>query len=155
MGAFTRWWKARSGRSNAGACRACGHCCDLYGGQLLSCRGDVERWRATGRDDLLALVGRLGWLWVDPATGRRLEKCPFLVRAGPNSATCGIHDTKPEMCRAYPTLWHERRCARGVVFGWGALRASVPGPGRREDLPEQYPPASPVDEPCRRGCEKG
>ncbi|MHB8766874.1 MAG: YkgJ family cysteine cluster protein [Deferrisomatales bacterium] len=95
------------------ACRACGACCELFGGHLRATPGDLERWRAQGRDDLLGRVNRLGWLWVDPATGAPVSPCPFFQRTTPASARCQIHDTKPEMCRAYPTLAHGGRCVRG------------------------------------------
>lgn len=100
----------------APGCRACGACCEHFGGHLRASKPDLERWRAEGRDDLLSRVNRLGWLWVDPASGAPLERCPFLERIDPESARCAIHHTKPEMCRAYPTLAHGLQCLRGIPF---------------------------------------
>lgn len=112
------WARGHSlaGRTKRSGCRACGACCEHFGGHLQASRSDLARWRAQGRVDLLGRVNRLGWLWVDPETGRPERRCPFLVRTAPESARCAIHDTKPDMCRAYPTLAHERRCVRGLVF---------------------------------------
>ncbi len=94
-------------------CLGCGICCDLYGGHLLASQSDLERWERQGRTDLLAMVNHLGWIWVDPHTGERLELCPFLDRKSAETALCSIHDTKPDLCRSYPTLAHNRQCVRG------------------------------------------
>lgn len=98
------------------ACLACGVCCDLWGGHLRATPRDLARWRAEGRKELLARVGRRDEIWVDPASGERLELCPFLVRTGFETAHCAIHQTKPELCRAYPTRVHGDRCVRRVSF---------------------------------------
>lgn len=66
-----------------------------------------------GREDLLVRVNRLGWIWTDPQTGKPEPRCPFLLRTGPDAAHCAIHEIKPDICRAYPTLAHGRRCLRG------------------------------------------
>lgn len=117
FGRLARWLWEQSGLGPPTqiACRACGACCELFGGHLRAAKTDLARWRAEGRQDLLARVNRLGWLWVDPHSGEALTRCPFLVRTAPEAAHCAIHDTKPEMCRAYPTLAHGRRCARGGI----------------------------------------
>jgi len=94
-------------------CLGCGRCCDLFGGHLRASTVDLERWRRLERTDLLERVNRLGWIWVDPQTKKPEPACPFLNRTGEDEALCAIHDVKPEMCRAYPTLAHGRRCLRG------------------------------------------
>jgi len=106
---------SRAESKKASGCRDCGACCEHFGGHLRAAKSDLERWRSEGRDDLLAGVNRLGWLWVDPASGVPLERCPFLDRIDPESTRCRIHHTKPEMCRSYPTLAHGRRCVRGIT----------------------------------------
>lgn len=93
-------------------CTCCGNCCTAFGGHLNASRGDLERWRREGREDLLSRVNRLGWIWMAPQTGQPEGTCPFLGRSG-TEAFCRIHDTKPAMCRDYPTLAHGHRCLRG------------------------------------------
>jgi hypothetical protein len=100
---------------SASGCRGCGACCEHFGGHLRASGSDLTRWRAEGRQELLRRVNRLGWIWVDPDSSKPLARCPFLDRTGPESARCLIHDTKPEMCRAYPTLAHRRQCVRGIT----------------------------------------
>lgn len=120
MGGLGTWVRERVAARRARpppprGCRGCGTCCELFGGHLRACRTDLDRWRAEGRDDLLRRTSPLGRLWLDPATGRTVARCPFLARDGPDAARCAIHETKPEICRAYPTLAHGRRCARGIL----------------------------------------
>ncbi|RMG88019.1 MAG: YkgJ family cysteine cluster protein [Candidatus Dadabacteria bacterium] len=100
-------------------CLRCGICCDLYGHRLRATDGDLERWNREGRADLLARVGPDQEIWYDPATGERLDDCPFLVRTGPEEARCRIHYTKPAVCRRYPTRAHRGRCVRGRVVSEG------------------------------------
>lgn len=97
-------------------CRACGACCEHYGGVLAATAADLDRWRTQGRCDLLSRVGADGTIWLDPVSGEHLLRCPFLDRLDPRAAHCTIHDTKPAICRAYPTEVHGFRCLRGVQF---------------------------------------
>lgn len=102
-------------------CLCCGECCESFGGHLNASSADLERWRSQGREDLLRRVNRLGWIWVDPETGRLEERCPFILRLDGDTAICGIQQTKPDICRDYPTLAHGRRCLHGRF-----LRCLVP-----------------------------
>jgi len=97
-------------------CRSCGKCCELFGANLTATPGDVARWTREGRFELLARVSSMGHLWIDPATGTRLSRCPYLVRIAPGRARCRIHATKPQMCRDYPTLAHGKRCVANRLF---------------------------------------
>lgn len=106
-----------SGEAAVNGCLACGYCCQLFGGNLRASQNDLKRWKESGREDILKLVNRLGWIWVDPKSGKFVDPCPFLKSTPDKKCKCGIHDTKPDMCRAYPTLAHEKRCVRGVNFG--------------------------------------
>ena len=63
-------------------CLCCGDCCESFGGHLQASEHDQQRWRREGRDDLLARVNRLGWIWVDPETKEPLDRCPFIERRG-------------------------------------------------------------------------
>jgi Fe-S-cluster containining protein len=105
-------------------CLQCGRCCDAFGGHLQATRGDLERWRRLGREDLLARVSPAGFLWIQPETGHIETACPFLRRTGPDRATCEINDVKPDTCRDFPTLAHGRRCLRGVFLSWAGLVAA-------------------------------
>ena len=120
--ALKRWLRIRTTRSEGQEtrCACCGSCCESFGGHLTASAADLERWRREGREDLLSRVNRLGWIWIDPRTGQPEQSCPFLVRTGSDTAICGIHQTKPAICRDYPTLAHGHRCLRG-----GFLKLSV------------------------------
>lgn len=97
-------------------CACCGRCCESFGGHLNASQRDIERWKSEGRDDLLARVNHLGWIWVDPRTGRLEDPCPFIEKSADNCGLCLIHDTKPDICRDYPTLAHGHRCLSGVFL---------------------------------------
>lgn len=116
MEALMRWLGKKKGTAphQGVECLGCGRCCDLFGRHLRASKADLERWQHLERADLLARVNRLGWIWVDPQTKKPEPACPFLNRTGEDEALCSIHDVKPDMCRAYPTLAHGRRCLRGV-----------------------------------------
>jgi Fe-S-cluster containining protein len=92
-------------------CQHCGRCCRLLGieYELLVTEADVARWRAEGRADILAWVGRAVFsdeyqFPVDPRTGDEVEGvCPFLRKLpGRNQYVCRIYDTRPEDCRRFP-----------------------------------------------------
>lgn len=97
-------------------CACCGNCCEAFGGHLNASKFDLERWQREGRDDLLDRVNRLGWIWVDPVTKEREDFCPFIRKIDEERKICAINETKPAMCRDYPTLAHGRRCLRGVFM---------------------------------------
>ena len=97
-------------------CLQCGECCESFGGHLHATPRDLQRWREAGRQDLLDSVNRLGWIWVDPLTKRRIDPCPHIDRSDPEHVRCAIHELKPDMCRDYPTLAHGKRCLRGVFL---------------------------------------
>lgn len=97
-------------------CLSCGICCEQFGGHLHASARDLQRWQEQGREDLLSRVNRLGWIWVDPETKHLLDPCPFLKTIAPDRKICSINDTKPDICRDYPTLAHGRRCPRGIFL---------------------------------------
>ena len=103
------------------SCLSCGDCCRQFSWHLRASDRDLVRWRELGRDDLLARVNRLGWIWVDPKTKGPLPLCPYLVEVAPDKAHCGIHEIKPDVCRAYPTEAHYKTCLKGVF-----LRSAAP-----------------------------
>lgn len=103
-------------KSGESRCACCGNCCVAFGGHLNASKHDLDRWRKEGREDLLSRVNRLGWIWVDPETKEREDRCPFILKVDDERSICSINNTKPAMCRAYPTLAHGRRCLRGVFL---------------------------------------
>lgn len=105
-------WQTRTG------CLQCGQCCEEFGWHLVASSRDLERWRELGRDDLLSRTSQSGWIWVDPDTKARLDRCPFIDRSDPAQVRCAIHEVKPDICRDYPTLAHSKRCLRGAFLGW-------------------------------------
>lgn len=105
-----------TGEAHGAGCLACGKCCEYFGSNLRATSADIDRWRALGRNDLLARVNRLGWIWTDPETGKFFDPCPYLASDPDGTSKCAVHEVKPDMCRAYPTLAHEKRCVRGVSF---------------------------------------
>lgn len=116
--ALKRWLHCDSATpdNTVSICACCGECCEAFGEHLHASKADLERWRREGREDLLSRVNRLDWIWVDPVTKKTLQRCPFIVRLNDEKSICGIQDTKPDICRAYPTLAHGHRCLKGVFL---------------------------------------
>jgi len=91
-------------------CRRCGLCCRGLRFDDAGTAADWERLAQLGRNDILAWIDpirRQGCvvacrLWIDPATGRAAEVCPWLVAQGPGRFACRIHEIRPEICRQYP-----------------------------------------------------
>ena len=83
-------------------CKQCGTCCKIAGGQLPISNKDMKRWKRQKRQDILKWVSeRLGYLRIDPETGKEVRYCPWL-RKQDEKYICFINDTKPEACREYP-----------------------------------------------------
>lgn len=113
-------WNSRNTPRKQSSCLQCGQCCKAFGWHLRCSDQDLARWRARGRDDLLARVNHLGWIWVDPHSKQPVAPCPFIDRIDPEHFRCAIYEDRPDMCRDYPTLAHGKRCLRGVFLGWWA-----------------------------------
>lgn len=62
---------------------------------------------------------------MNPETRKLEDRCPFLVRTGPETAACSIHDVKPDICRDYPTLAHGKTCVSGFFLRGVALAVST------------------------------
>ena len=89
-------------------CLRCGNCCGPYFALYVE-EVDEKRWQEEGRQDLLDRLEyerqRAGWDKDGPfnmETMERMEKCVFLVRNEEGELVCGIHETKPLICRDYP-----------------------------------------------------
>ncbi len=83
-------------------CNQCGKCCIRYGdGGLSASPAEIEWWE-TNRPDIASYV-RNGKIWIDPATGVQLKRCPWLHQlAGEKKYTCSIYYDRPGDCRYYP-----------------------------------------------------
>ncbi len=94
------------------ACNQCGKCCIKYGdGALSATTEEIALWELFNPDIFEYVRG--DEIWFDPATGVRLEQCPFLEIApklnpnAQNKYTCSIYLDRPEDCRHYPSLISE------------------------------------------------
>lgn len=116
METSTGWLQKIFKKGDEVECLGCGDCCRAFSWHLKASERDLERWRKLGRDDLLARVNRLGWLWYDPQTKERLSVCPYLIETAPDKAHCGIHEIKPDICRAYPPVSQYRTCLKGTFL---------------------------------------
>ena len=89
-------------------CNQCGKCCIQYGdGGLSASKEDIQRWETFNPAIAKYVVD--GEIWMDPASGKQLARCPWLEELpgepGAVSAKygCRIYDDRPEDCRHYPT----------------------------------------------------
>lgn len=88
--------------SDAIQCQRCGKCC-LTNMFAYVQPEDINRWRAEGRSDILALIEEPIWAGdriVARTNGHSLACCPFLVQEGALAA-CAIYKTRPAVCREF------------------------------------------------------
>jgi Fe-S-cluster containining protein len=90
-------------------CNQCGKCCIKYGGGDLSAtQEEIDLWEIFN-PDIFRFV-KNNEIWFDPASGSRLQTCPFLETSpkkdpyAKNKYTCSIYADRPEDCRHYPSL---------------------------------------------------
>jgi Fe-S-cluster containining protein len=83
-------------------CNQCGKCCIKYShGGLSATATEIEYWEGF-RPDIAAYVDH-GNIWVDPQTGKLLERCPWLRKApAADIYTCDIYHDRPDDCKSYP-----------------------------------------------------
>ncbi len=89
-------------------CLLCGHCCGPYFSLYVE-EEDELRWMREGRQDLLDRLdyerNRVAWGKEGPhdaSTGARFEVCVYLEKDSEGRRYCGIHETKPAICRDFP-----------------------------------------------------
>lgn len=89
-------------------CNQCGKCCIAYSdGGLSATAADIEGWE-TFNPAILDYVAN-GEIWIDPASGLQLTRCPWLEELPAKSDSsavmygCRIYHDRPEDCRHYPT----------------------------------------------------
>jgi Fe-S-cluster containining protein len=107
----------------------CGKCCKELGHGLTIVSEDYRRWKRQRRTDILSYVwipeGSNGYgdIWIDPRTAEDLDHCPFLTKIGRGKYVCGIHDTKPKVCKEFWCEWAYGAGKKGIPFksmnGWG------------------------------------
>ncbi len=94
---------------NGFVCKRCGNCCRRLGNECT--REDRQLWENLGRSDILSWVeeeqlddGEVQYrIWIDPATGKPAESCPFIAQlSGKDTFCCTIQASKPMVCREYP-----------------------------------------------------
>jgi Fe-S-cluster containining protein len=97
MASYEEWSK-----DTVQACNQCGKCCTKYGGGgLVATPSEIEWWR-TFRPRI-AEYARDGEIWIDPATGKRALRCPWLREVpNQNKYTCAIYYDRPDDCKHYP-----------------------------------------------------
>ena len=83
-------------------CNQCGKCCIHYSdGGLSASASDLERWE-TDRPDIADYASG-GKIWIDPASGEQLLRCPWLQKLPEqNKYICRIYYDRPDDCRYYP-----------------------------------------------------
>jgi len=91
-------------------CTQCGKCCIKYSdGGLSASDSEIELWDIF-RPDIYQYV-RNGEIWIDPITGKQMERCPWLreekstvsdQESGNKKYTCDIYYDRPEDCKHYP-----------------------------------------------------
>jgi Fe-S-cluster containining protein len=83
-------------------CNQCGKCCINYSdGGLSASASEIESWDIY-RPDIYRYVSD-GKIWVDPDTGKQLERCPWLKKLpDQNKYTCDIYYDRPDDCKYYP-----------------------------------------------------
>ncbi len=87
-------------------CTQCGKCCIKYSdGGLSATESEIELWDIF-RPDIYLYVSN-GEIWMDPVTGKQIERCPWLQEekstlSGQILYTCDIYYDRPEDCKHYP-----------------------------------------------------
>ena len=83
-------------------CNQCGKCCIKYSdGGLSATTSEIELWEIF-RPDIYRYV-RDGKIWIDPDTGKPLERCPWLNKLpNQNKYSCDIYYDRPDDCKFYP-----------------------------------------------------
>jgi len=88
------------------ACTHCGKCCFKYEGDNWlgsATEADMLLWLIRAPEVLDYVGGNRCDLWVNPETGKEMQRCPWLDKLpSQEKYECQIHDVRPEVCRDYP-----------------------------------------------------
>ncbi len=82
-------------------CNQCGKCCVKYGNGGLSASSQEIQWWDSTRPDIFEYT-RNGKIWMDPESGKLLERCPWLRIQKNDIYTCDIYFDRPDDCKYYP-----------------------------------------------------
>jgi len=83
-------------------CNQCGKCCINYSNGGLSASASEIEWWESNRPNIARYVND-GRIWMDPDTGKQLERCPWLKKLpNENKYTCDIYHDRPDDCKFYP-----------------------------------------------------
>ena len=83
-------------------CNQCGKCCINYSNGGLSASASEIEWWDNNRPDIARYVTD-GHIWMDPDTGKQLDRCPWLKKLPhENKYTCDIYYDRPDDCKYYP-----------------------------------------------------
>lgn len=90
-------------------CNQCGKCCIQYSdGGLSATPDEIKFWREF-RPNIARYVQN-GHIWMDPATGQQLTRCPWLTQVPDQQKfTCAIYEDRPDDCRHYPVTIQEMK----------------------------------------------
>ena len=83
-------------------CNQCGKCCINYSNGGLSASASEIEWWDNNRPDIARYVNN-GHIWMDPDTGKQLDRCPWLKKLPhEDKYTCDIYYDRPDDCKYYP-----------------------------------------------------
>lgn len=78
-------------------CSSCAECC--IGTDIRLTSEDIERWKKENRLDILLSIGSLMGESRQLIKKKNSNDCIFLQEDN----SCKIHDTKPEICKRFPS----------------------------------------------------
>ncbi|MEM8501196.1 MAG: YkgJ family cysteine cluster protein [Pseudomonadota bacterium] len=82
-------------------CNQCGKCCINYSdGGLVASHEEIDLWQLF--NPAIAQYVNNGQIWIDPDSGMRLKRCPWLGETGDGRYYCMIYEDRPADCRHYP-----------------------------------------------------
>ncbi len=82
-------------------CNQCGKCCINYSdGGLVASDEEIDLWQLFKPE--IAQFVKNGEIWIDPTTGLRLKRCPWLMQTKESVYHCEIYEDRPADCRHYP-----------------------------------------------------
>lgn len=82
-------------------CNQCGKCCINYSdGGLSATESEIDYWESFRPS--IAVYVNAGEIWMDPTTGKQLQRCPWLHQLPNDKYSCDIYFDRPDDCKHYP-----------------------------------------------------